>query len=234
VSNAVAQTEPTLLVQFDDIQQQDETTKLGMWTFLATEVMFFGGMFVAYILYRWKYHSGFALGSNSLIMWAGFLNTGVLLVSSLTMALAVDEAKLGNYKSVLRFLGITMVLGSIFLGVKAVEYTIDYHESLIPGLVFHPEKAIEQLEEHHTADIQSEVKHIELFFFIYFAMTGLHALHMVIGIATLGTLAYLISKNKFADGATVESVGLYWHFVDLVWVFLFPLLYLIDLTYKPH
>jgi cytochrome c oxidase subunit III len=231
VSNAVAQTEPTLLVQFDDIQQQDETTKLGMWTFLATEVMFFGGMFVAYILYRWKYHAGFALGSNSLIMWAGFLNTGVLLVSSLSMALAVDEAKLGNPKKVIQLLLITMVLGSIFLGVKAVEYTIDFNESLIPGFKFHPEHLIKHLEEAHSLE---KLKNVELFFFIYFAMTGLHALHMVIGIATLGTLAYLIHRSKFADGATVESVGLYWHFVDLVWVFLFPLLYLIDLNYTPH
>jgi cytochrome c oxidase subunit 3 len=251
VSNAVAQTEPTLLVQFDDLQQQDETTKLGMWTFLATEVMFFGGMFLAYILYRWKYHSGFALGSNLLYMYAGFLNTGVLLVSSLTMAIAVDEAKLRNHKKVIKLLLITMALGSIFLGVKAVEYTIDYKESLIPGFKFYPPELTEKLteavekrlgptgagvmtEEVVKQTVHGELKKVELFFFIYFAMTGLHALHMVIGIATLGTLAFLIHRSQFSDGATVESVGLYWHFVDLVWVFLFPLLYLIDLNYKPH
>jgi cytochrome c oxidase subunit 3 len=247
----LAQTEPNLLMQFDDLQQQDDTTKLGMWTFLATEVMFFGGMFLAYILFRWKYHAGFAMGSNSLIMWAGFLNTGVLLVSSLTMAIAVDEAKLGNHKTVLKYLAFTMILGSMFLGVKAVEYTIDFQESLIPGFKFHPEELHEKLteaahkelgenvsgivtEEAISKQVNAEIKKVELFFFLYFSMTGLHALHMVIGIATLGTLGFLIYKNKFADGATVESVGLYWHFVDLVWVFLFPLLYLIDLNYKPH
>ncbi len=232
MSNAVAQhaESPQLLSHFDDLQQQDESTKLGMWTFLATEVMFFGGMFLAYILFRWLYHGGFAVGSNELIMPAGFINTGVLLVSSLTMALAVDEAKLGNHKSVVRFLILTMILGSIFLGVKAFEYITDYHENLIPGLNFHPEHLIEELEKSGNME---DLPHVKLFFVLYFAMTGLHALHMVIGIAVLAVLAYLIFKNKFADGATVESVGLYWHFVDLVWVFLFPLLYLIDLNHKP-
>ena len=225
----VAHAEPALLSHFDDLQQQDDSTKLGMWTFLATEVMFFGGMFLAYILYRWKFHSGFAEGSNALIMYAGFLNTGVLLVSSLTMALAVDEAKLGHIKSVVRFLLITMVLGSIFLGVKAFEYTTDYFEHLIPGMGFEPEHIIHKL---HEVGRPEELANVELFFVLYFAMTGLHALHMVIGIGTLAVLAYLIHRSKFADPATVESIGLYWHFVDLVWVFLFPLLYLIDLSHK--
>jgi cytochrome c oxidase subunit III len=229
VSNAVAHEEPTVLMQFDDMQQQDDSTKLGMWTFLSTEVMFFGGMFLAYILFRWKYHSGFAEGSNALIIWAGFINTGVLLVSSLTMAIAVDEAKLGNPKAVVRYLLITLALGSIFLLVKAYEYTTDYFELLIPGLGFAPEHIIHKL---HEVGRPEELAHVQLFFVIYFAMTGMHALHMVIGIATLSVLAYLIHKNKFNDPATVESIGLYWHFVDLVWVFLFPLLYLIDLSHK--
>jgi cytochrome c oxidase subunit 3 len=225
VSNAVAQTEPTLLVQFDDLQQQDETTKLGMWTFLATEVMFFGGMFLAYILFRWKYHTGFAVGSNELYKWLGFTNTGVLLCSSLSMALAVDYAKLGKLKPLLINLVITMVLGATFLGVKAVEYYIDYQEHLIPGLNFHPEHIAKHLDS-------AQLNNVQMFFVLYFAMTGLHALHMVIGIVAIGVLAFLIHRNKFADGTTVESLGLYWHFVDLVWVFLFPLLYLIDLNHK--
>ncbi len=220
VPEAVAP-EPALLSHFDDLQQQDDTTKLGMWTFLATEVMFFGGMFLAYILFRWKYHAGFAEGSNELYMYAGFFNTGVLLCSSLSMALAVDYAKLGRLRPLLVNLVITMILGTTFLGVKAVEYTIDYKDALIPGLNFHPHL-------HHPENFAN----VELFFVLYFAMTGLHALHMVIGIAAIGILAYLIHKNKFADGTTVESLGLYWHFVDLVWVFLFPLLYLIDLNHK--
>jgi cytochrome c oxidase subunit 3 len=223
VSNAAAPTEPTLLMQFDDLQQQDETTKLGMWTVLATEVMFFGGMFLAYILYRWKYHTGFAVGSNELYMWLGFLNTGVLLCSSLSMALAVDYAKLGRLKPLLINLGITMALGATFLCVKAVEYTIDYHDHLIPGINFDP----------HIEKLDSVTKsHMQMFFVIYFAMTGLHALHMIIGIVAIGILGYMIYRAKFADGTTVESLGLYWHFVDLVWVFLFPLLYLIDLSHK--
>jgi cytochrome c oxidase subunit 3 len=227
VSNAVAhaQAEPALLSHFDDLQQQDDSTKLGMWTFLATEVMFFGGMFLAYILFRWKYHTGFAVGSNELYMWFGFFNTGVLLCSSLSMALAVDYAKMGHLRPLLINLGITMALGSIFLGVKAIEYTIDFNESLIPGLKFHPHTLVGKLAS-------EDMSHVELFFVLYFAMTGLHALHMVIGIAALGVLAYMIHRSRFADGTTVESVGLYWHFVDLVWVFLFPLLYLIDLSHK--
>ncbi len=228
MSNAEAQTVPTLLMQFDDLQQQDDTTKLGMWTFLATEVMFFGGMFLAYILFRWKYHTGFAVGSNELWMWLGFLNTGVLLCSSLSMALAVDYAKLGRLRPLLINLGITMALGTMFLCVKAVEYSIDYHEHLIPGLNFdlnHIPKLAGKLDS-------VEQGHVQLFFVIYFAMTGLHALHMLIGIVSIGILGYMIHKSKFADGTTVESLGLYWHFVDLVWVFLFPLLYLIDLSHK--
>jgi cytochrome c oxidase subunit 3 len=220
VSNATAHAEPVLLSHFDDRQQQDDSTKLGMWTFLATEVMFFGGMFLAYILFRWKFHGPFAEGSNHLKMSAGFINTGVLLCSSLSMALAVDHAKLGNLKPLIRNLLITMALGATFLGVKAYEYHADYVEHLIPGLDFNPEHGHEDFNK------------VQLFFVIYFAMTGLHALHMVIGIAAIGILAYLIHRGKFADGTTVESLGLYWHFVDLVWVFLFPLLYLIDLNHK--
>ena len=145
------------------------------------------------------------------------------------MAIAVDEAKLGNPKTVVRYLLITLVLGSIFLLVKAYEYTTDYFEHLIPGLGFEPEHIIHKLKEVGRPE---ELAHVQLFFVLYFAMTGLHALHMVIGVGTLAVLTYLIHKKKFADPATVESVGLYWHFVDLVWVFLFPLLYLIDLSHK--
>ena len=208
---------------FDDLQQQDDTTKLGMWTFLATEVMFFGGMFLAYILFRWQYHAGFAIGSNELYKYLGFINTCVLLCSSLSMALAVDYSKLGQIRPAILNMIITMICGGIFLGVKAVEWSIDYYDGLIPGLSWGPEHVPTNL-----------VPNVELFFVLYFAMTGLHALHMIIGIVAIGVLAYMIHKSKFADGTTVESLGLYWHFVDLVWVFLYPLLYLIDINYKPH
>ena len=224
MSNA-AVTTPALLSHFDDLQQQDDTTKLGMWTFLATEVMFFGGMFLAYILFRWKYHSGFAVGSNELYKYLGFANTCVLLCSSLSMALAVDYAKLHKLRPALLNMAITMVCGVIFLLVKGVEWTIDYKDRLIPGFAWGPST------EHVPADL---VSNVELFFVLYFAMTGLHALHMIVGIVAIGILAYLIARDNFADGTTVESLGLYWHFVDLVWVFLYPLLYLIDLNFDPH
>ncbi len=221
MSNAAAAvTTPALLSHFDDLQQQDDTTKLGMWTFLATEVMFFGGMFLAYILFRYKYHAGFAVGSNKLYWYLGFANTGVLLCSSLSMALAVDYAKLNELRLSIINMIITMACGLFFLGVKAVEWTIDYYEGLIPGLSWGPEHVPESI-----------IPNMELFFVLYFAMTGLHALHMLIGVVAIGILAYMIWKGNFADGTTVESLGLYWHFVDLVWVFLFPLLYLVDLRY---
>lgn len=243
-----------LLSHFEDLHQQNESTKLGMWTFLATEVMFFSGLFMAYILFRWKFHAGFAEASNLLNTPLGALNTGALLVSSLTMALAVDYAKLGRRQDVNRFLYFTMALGSLFLGVKAYEYYVDYQEGLIPGLNWNPEvvgpatpgvateasageahgTATEGSHEggHHRAKVHGDPNHVQMFFVIYFAMTGLHALHMAIGIAALGVMAYLISRSKRVDGTTVESLGLYWHFVDLVWVFLFPLLYLIDVNHK--
>ena len=182
-------------------------------------------MFLAYILFRWSYHGGFAVGSNQLYKYLGFANTCVLLCSSLSMALAVDYSKLGKIKPALINMAITMVCGVFFLAVKAAEWTIDYQDRLIPGFAWNPSP------EHVPPDMASNV---ELFFVLYFAMTGLHALHMIIGIVAIGILAYMIAKNNFADGTTVESLGLYWHFVDLVWVFLFPLLYLIDLNYKPH
>ena len=240
-----------LLSHFEDLHQQNESTKLGMWTFLATEVMFFSGLFMAYILFRWKFYDGFAEASNLLNTPLGALNTGALLVSSLTMALAVDYAKLGERHKVNRFLFATMALGTLFLAVKAREYYVDYQEGLIPGLHWNPEvvgpespgTAAHGATEHGTADagheggshraqLKGNEKHVEMFFVIYFAMTGLHALHMAIGIATLGVMAYLIHRSRRVDGTTVESIGLYWHFVDLVWVFLFPLLYLIDVNHK--
>ena len=223
MSNAAAATTPALLMQFDDLQQQDDTTKLGMWTFLATEVMFFGGMFCAYILFRWKFHGAFATGSNELYKYLGFANTCVLLCSSLSMALAVDYSKLGNIRLAILNMIITMVCGTIFLGVKAVEWYIDFKDRLIPGIAWGPTL--------HNLPKDTTVANVELFFVLYFAMTGLHALHMVIGIVAIGILAYMIAKGNFADGTTVESLGLYWHFVDLVWVFLYPLLYLVDLNF---
>jgi cytochrome c oxidase subunit 3 len=202
--------------QFDDIHQQRESVSLGMWIFLATEVMFFGGMFLGYALYRARYHETFAAASLHLDIVLGAINTAILLCSSLTMALAVHAAQLGGRKSVAVFLALTIVLGCGFLGIKAVEYHHKYEEGLIPGPNFHMDGP--------------EASHAQLFFSFYFAMTGMHALHMVIGIALMAIMIGLALRGRISAEyySPVEMMGLYWHFVDIVWVFLFPLLYLVD------
>ena len=202
--------------QFDSLDQQRESSFLGMWIFLATEIMFFGGLFTAYIIYRGQNSAGFIAGSHELDIGLGAFNTAVLIGSSLTMALAVWAAQTGKRKAIVWFILATMLLGGVFLGVKAVEYTAKFEHHLLPGPEFHwpgPEKA----------------GSVEMFFNLYFLMTGLHALHMIIGIGILAVLAWLAWRGVFSPGNhnLVEGVGLYWHFVDIVWIFLFPLLYLL-------
>jgi cytochrome c oxidase subunit 3 len=200
--------------QFEDLQQQTETARLGMWAFLVTEVMFFGGLFTGYAVYRGLYPQAFAEGSHHLDVGLGAANTAVLILSSLTMALAVRGAEHGRRRSMIGFLVATGVLGSAFLGVKAIEYSHKFHDRLVPGDAFHFEGPFSH--------------QVELFYSFYFAMTGMHALHMVIGI---GILAVLLAAARSRPGSpgpnTIEMFGLYWHFVDIVWIFLFPLLYLI-------
>ncbi len=203
--------------QFDDMEQQGRANTLGMWLFLATEVLFFGGLFTAYLVYRSAWPQAFAEASRHMDVTLGTLNTAVLIGSSLTMALAVQAAQLGSRRTLILFVLGTMVLGSVFLGIKFYEYYHKYTEQLIPGLNFHYEGPM--------------AHQVMMLFILYFFMTGMHALHMVIG---LGLLTYLIlraRRNAFTAGYyfPVEVVGLYWHFVDLVWIFLFPLLYLIGL-----
>jgi cytochrome c oxidase subunit 3 len=256
--------------QFDDLEQQELSASLGMWTFLATEVMFFGGLFLAFFVYRMLYHETFVDAAQWLNIPLGAFNTVVLLTSSLTMALAVRASRLGERKKAVVYLLATIVLGTAFLGVKAVEWTIDYKERLIPGLNFewhgspseaHGAHAAAGAEAPHaaaategpaaTADAigpglvgpaenaayrseesqTTEGKRAELFFVLYFFMTGLHAIHMIAGIAVVGVIAWLTwTRWVSGTGAThIEMAGLYWHFVDIVWVFLYPILYLIDL-----
>ncbi len=203
--------------QFETAEQQKDASTLGMWIFLVTEIMFFGGMFLAYTIYRSTFPHVFALASSSLNVYIGAANTVVLLCSSFTMVLAVRSAQLGQRKAIITFLILTLLLGGVFLGVKAYEWNEKYVEHHIPGPTFHLEGTTEQ-------------GHAQLFFSLYFAMTGLHALHMVIG---AGLLSFLIWKAKqgvyTAEYFTpVDLGGLYWHFVDIIWIFLFPLLYLID------
>jgi cytochrome c oxidase subunit 3 len=209
-----------LFGQFETMEQQRESASLGMWVFLVTEVLFFGGMFMTYTLNRSTYPTIFAEASRSITLWLGAANTVVLIGSSLTMAMAVWASQAGKKQLVTIFLIATLILGSVFLGVKGVEYHDKFVEHHVPGLNFNFEPG---------ADVATNA-HAQLFFSLYFAMTGLHALHMIIG---AGLLIWLIKESlrgRFTPqyNTPVELVGLYWHFVDIVWIFLFPLLYLID------
>ena len=195
-------------------QQMDADT-LGMWTFLITEVLFFGGMFAAYAVYRNLYYGAFASTSKYMDVTLGAPNTAVLICSSLTMAMGA--AQLSKRTELIRYLFLTMVFGTVFLLIKAFEYHNKYVEHLIPGLGFRYED-FPQFE--HNAQI---------LFFLYFSMTGMHAIHMIVGLGLLSWLVVEAYRRKYNENyfTPVEMVGLYWHFVDIVWIFLFPLLYLI-------
>ena len=205
--------------QFDTAAQQKDASTLGMWIFLITEIMFFGGMFLAYTIYRSAYPNVFAVASSSLNVYIGAANTIVLLCSSLTMVLAVRASQLGQRKAIVMFLILTLALGFVFLGVKAYEWNEKFEEHHIPGPTFHLEGLAPELQGQ-----------AQLFFSLYFAMTGLHALHMVIGAGIMFVLTRQAWKGRFTPDyfTPVDVGGLYWHFVDIDWIFLFPLLYLID------
>ncbi len=222
---------------FDDPQQQYTAAELGMWLFLATEVLFFGGVFCGYAVYRYWHPAAFAEGSHHLDVPLGAINTAVLLTSSLTMALAVRAAQTSERRAIVRNLVLTLLLGAVFLGIKGYEYYHKYEERLVPGpnfvLTRDEHAAANRNEMGRSTDSAlneaTDGGSIELFFSLYFLMTGLHALHMVIGIAILGVLIIAADRGAFSASyfTPVEMTGLYWHFVDIVWVFLFPLLYLI-------
>lgn len=211
-----------LFGQFRNLDQQREAASLGMWVFLVTEVMFFGGLFLAYTINRSTYPAVFAMASRELDVHLGALNTGVLIVSSYTMAMAVWSSQTGKKKQLIGFLVLTLVLGCIFLGVKYVEWAAKFHHHLVPGFGF-------AFPEAH-GDVGT-IAHAQLFFSLYFGLTGLHALHMVVGAGLLTWLLIQAARGRFTAeyNTPVEICGLYWHFVDIVWIFLFPLLYLIDL-----
>lgn len=206
---------PDLAHQFDSYEQQREAASFGMWVFLATEILFFGGLFAAYTVYRWSYPNAFIAGSHHMDVKLGAINTAILLTSSLTMALAVRCAQVGRGKLTALFLLLTIVFGAAFLGIKFDEYHHKFVEGLVPGTNF-------RFDAPYANQVQ-------LFMCLYFAMTGLHAIHMVIGLAFLAGLMIPAFRGRFtpANHNWVEGVGLYWHFVDLVWIFLFPLLYLV-------
>jgi cytochrome c oxidase subunit 3 len=224
--------------QFDDLDQQHEAGSLGMWVFLVTEIMFFGGLFSAYTIYRSLYLEGFIAGSHILNIKLGAANTAVLIASSFTMAMAVRSAQTGKRQALMAFLALTMLLGLVFLGVKYVEYHDKYVEHLIPcqsvgcsdlGMEFAPEgEALQPIQQQHAP-----LPHVEIYFCFYFFMTGMHALHMIIGIGIMTWLFVKARRGTFTPQyySPVEVGGLYWHFVDIVWIFLFPLLYLIGGRY---
>jgi cytochrome c oxidase subunit 3 len=206
---------PVLAHQFESLAQQSEAATLGMWVFLATEVLFFGGLFCTYSIYRAWYPAAFAAASHELDVTLGTINTAVLIASSLTMALAVHAAQLGQRRLLMIFLVLTMALGAAFLGIKSVEYYHKFVEHHVPGPSF-------QFETEH-------IRHAQIFFSLYFIMTGLHALHMVIGLGIMLVMLWwawrgIITPEYYNP---IEVSGLYWHFVDIVWIFLFPLLYLL-------
>jgi cytochrome c oxidase subunit 3 len=207
---------PALAHHFDSLEQQQEASTLGMWVFLVTEIMFFGGLFMAYIVYRTWHAEAFAAGSSHLDVFLGAVNTVVLIGSSLTMALAVHAAQTSWRRGQIIFLLLTIALGATFLVIKAFEYADKFAHHLVPGPHFQwPDEKLKAP--------------VEMFYSLYFAMTGLHALHMVIGIGILLWLVWMARRGRFSAEyySPVEVAGLYWHFVDIVWIFLFPLLYLI-------
>jgi cytochrome c oxidase subunit III len=288
---------PGLQHQFEDMKQQEESVSIGMWMFLVQEIMFFGGLFTVYLVFRSKFPMAFAAGSNHLDAFWGGLNTLVLIVSSLTMALTVYYAQKGNRNMQVILILLTMFFGAVFLGVKAIEYTDKYEHGLVPvtgwnkkvkdagaahratavtlpfetrvsaaaaepGAAEHPyvnptgdfiwtdltlvQHAFEQQQadpdgnyiteservgyfSNNQIDVNKFRDKVRIFYWIYFVMTGLHALHMVVGLGLMTWLLWKAWMNTYSHDyfAPVEMSGLYWHFVDIVWIFLFPLLYLL-------
>lgn len=234
-----------LFGQYHTLEQQKDSATLGMWLFLVTEILFFGGMFLTYTINRHTYSTAFGIGGNMLDLTLGTMNTLVLILSSFTMAMAVWSAQSGRKKAVPVFLILTLILGCTFLGIKVVEYKQKFDHHLIPGHNFdisyhagHPlpgdnpeELAREQREIDQGLAVDPGLNsHAQLYFSLYFGMTGLHALHMIVGVGLLTWLLIQSLKGRFgaAYNTPVENIGLYWHFVDIVWIYLFPLLYLIN------
>jgi cytochrome c oxidase subunit 3 len=205
-----------------------------MWVFLVTEIMFFGGLFLAYLVYRHASPEGFAEASNHLnVIWGG-TNTIILIVSSLTMALAVRAAQTSAPpKTQVAWLVATMILGAAFLGVKVIEYGDKFAHNIVPGPAANVLGLIDKGPFTWTGQYPRAA---EMFYSLYFCMTGLHALHMIVGIGIMTVIAIMAWKRQFDATyyTPVEVAGLYWHFVDIVWIFLFPLLYLIGYHYGAH
>jgi len=201
---------------FVDSEQQFDASKMGMWIFLVTEILFFGGLFAAYIIYRAWYPELYIMASSQLNTTMGAINTGVLILSSLTMALSIWSAQNNDRKKTTIFLAVTIICAIIFMIIKYFDYTHKFHLGIFPGAYY----------------TFTGIDHVKApqFFSIYYMMTGLHGIHVIIGV---GLMIWLVIKNQkqaFSSSyyTPIEIVGLYWHVVDIIWIFLFPLLYLID------
>lgn len=200
--------------QFNNPEQQRETATVGMWVFIVTEIMLFGGLFTAFAVYRLSFFRAFEIGSKDMKFWMGALNTAVLICSSFTMALAVYSAEMGRRLRVIFFLACTIIIGLLFLAIKFTEYYLHYQDGRVPGLNFHA--------------VGPNPGHEQMFFVFYFIMTGLHATHMIIGIGLLSVMILRTLAGSISAGyhTPIDNIGLYWHFVDVVWVFLFAIFYI--------
>jgi cytochrome c oxidase subunit 3 len=226
---------------FDNLEQQHSAERLGMWMFLATEVLFFSGLFVAYTAYRNWFPREFELASSHLIVWVAAVNTFLLITSSLTMTFAIRCAQLGDRRGLIRNLLITAALGTGFMGFKAYEYATDIHEKLVPGTMFKDSHLAKEIDEKNAGKTVGDPGYldpgrVQLFLLFYYIMTGIHGLHLVIGIGCVLWLvqqAYAL-KIPRENYSTVEVVSLYWHLVDMIWLFLMPLIYLAGAGIKSH
>jgi cytochrome c oxidase subunit 3 len=216
---------PELRHHFASVLQQRNAASLGMWVFLATEIMFFGGMFCGYLIYRRAYFNEFAAGSRSLNLVAGTLNTAVLICSSLTVAMSVRASQLGKRRQLIGLLLATLFFGIVFLGIKGYEWHDEYVHHHVPTFYFNAQDLV-----HDNPNLHLDTQPTKIFYSLYFALTGVHAAHMIVGIGIFTVITFMAWRGKFTPEyhTPVEIAGLYWHFVDIVWIYLFPLLYLID------
>lgn len=227
-SHSSTSSEVIVAHHFETAEQQKESALMGMWLFLAQEVMFFGGLFTAYAIYRFKFPDAWYLGAHQLNKLMGAGNTVFLLISSFTMAMCVYTTQMDRMKQAFRYLVATGVFGTIFLVVKYFEYKEKFTHGLVPRLAWHPDHLHYPEGMEHLANVADG--HLQIFYFLYFAMTGMHAFHMIVGLAIMAVLLVMMKRGAFGSHRyiQIELFGFYWHFVDIVWVFLFPLLYLIE------
>jgi cytochrome c oxidase subunit 3 len=227
---------PYLRHHFESVEQQADTTNFAMWLFLLTEVMFFGGLFTAYLIYRNWYYPAFVAGSHQLSIPLGSLNTLLLITSSFTMAMGVWSAETRRKSGLVLCLVLTFILGLGFLGIKTIEYGEKIEKHHVPSWHYSLQSFLDPDSDKEAREAGDKplpldmARKTETYFSLYFAMTGMHALHMIIGIGILGFMIFRAQAGDYTTGHVtfVENFGLYWHFVDIIWIFLFPLLYLID------